>query len=571
MAKMEELGIEIEKVKEYDKFWQELSYLRYPLERVRVGLLRKANVIKKKHIKIPDAEEKVYDVIVGGGGPSGILYASLLAQKGYSVLLAEKNEDLKCGSTWNLSRHEFDALKSTEALTESQFDGLIGGNFERGEFRIWNEEEKKQTPKRFTTVLNVSLNETKYFDLLSNAPKAAQNLTVENGTLAVLKCITDEFAFVELTKENNSSIFKTRLFIDATGWTSLLARTVNYGRTTESWYNMIGIHSTQALDFEPDESGNPIGLICITYENETKTRAGMVQPILERFTDFVPGKESEGKKSDGDVIYYFTRTEKPVPLTPMFDELLKKVHMILPGFIEESGESIKKVDKTYYGHAAGYYPQGLFSPEFHQLSAGDRTLMVGVAAQQYSGLTGCAFGCLARNAKNICESIDNALKKDDLTFKTLQTIDIDPRERASQSITDLYAGSMVLDPYEEVGSVNRDWLSFLSIGNKLDDDETNAEVLRDKIRINTLTKMIIISAGDPSVIDTLFRNNRGYTSFVIVTFVKSYIKLLILEVQYALKKRQLKYFKAGFFGVCKIPFHLFHVSRFYIKSKKVSK
>ena len=51
--------------------------------------------------------------------------------------------------------------------------------------------------------------------------------------------------------------------------------------------------------------------------------------------------------------------------------------------------------------------------------------MVGVAAQQYSGLTGCAFGCLARNARNICESIDNALKKDDLTFKTLQKIDID--------------------------------------------------------------------------------------------------------------------------------------------------
>ncbi len=597
MANKAELGIDIKSVEDYDRFWQELNYLRYPLEKARMGW-RKASVIRKKKLKknekIPGLQKEIYDVIIAGGGPSGTLYASMLAQKGHSVLLVERNEDLKCGSTWNLSRDEFKNLKSTEALSKEQFDELVEGDFKHGEFRLWNEKEKEQTSKRFTTVLNVSLNESNYFKFLTKKPEAKENLKIFKGNLAFLKWITNDYAYVALNKtdakedvnEDVPKIYRAKLFIDATGWTSLLARTVNYGRITESWYNMIGIHSTQKLGFKKDEHGNPIGLICLTFENEIKTRAGMVQPILERFTDIVPtpGKKSEVNDSEGDVIYYFTRTERPVPLAPMFDDMLSKIEDILPGFFDDvkdgASENVKKINKTYYGHAAGYYQQGLFTRSVHQLSAGDRTLMVGVAAQQYSGLTGCAFGCLARNAKDICESINNALKKGDLRFKTLQKIDIDPRERVSQSITDLYAGSMELDPYEDPGTVNRDWISFINIGKKMD-DETNADVLRDKIKINTLEKMLRISADNPETIKSLFRNNRGHAGLVVATFIKGYLKLLALEARYAFKKRQKKfkifpipekdYVKAGAIGSRKIPRYLFDGSRLLYKSLKVGK
>ncbi len=581
----ENLGIEIKTVEAYDRFWQELNYLRYPLKKVRMGWFRKASIIRNKKIKenekIPGLQEKKYDVIIAGGGPSGTLYASMLAQKGHTVLLVEKNKDLKCGSTWNLSQSEFEDLKSTEALSEQQFDELVEGDFKNGEFRIWNEKKKEQTPMRFTTVLNVSLNETNYFKFLTKKPEAAENLTIFKSNLASLKWITNDYAYVSLTKANVKedvpNIYRAKLFIDATGWTSLLARTVNYGRVTESWYNMIGIHSSQKLDFKTDEHGNPIGLICLTFENEIKTRAGMVQPILERFTNVVPtpGKKSEVKDSNGDVIYYFTRTERPVSLAPMFDDMLSKIEDILPGFFDDvkddANNKIKKVVKTYYGHAAGYYQQGLFTPSYHQLSAGDRTLMVGVAAQQYSGLTGCAFGCLARNARDICESINNALEKNVLSFKTLQKIDIDPRERVSQSITDLYAGSMELDPYDEAGTVNRDWLSFLDIGKKMNDKAANADVLRDKIRIRTLQKMLGISVDNPETIRSLFRNNRGHAGLVIATFIKGYIKLLILELQYALKRRRLKYFMVGIVGTFLLPVQFIYGLRFLLESRKVRK
>lgn len=591
--------IDRKKVAAYDRFWQELNYLRYPLEHKCVGLFRKASVIRKKrgNEKIPSVKEygeiKEYEVIVAGGGPSGTLYASMLAQKGHSVLLVEKNEKHECGSTWNLSRDEFEDLKSTKALTEEQFEGLIEGEFERGDFRLWNKKdeeqgkeeqmdeeqiEKYQKVKEFRNVLNLSIDETKYFKLLSETP----NLEVNLGYSAVLNCITDEFVFVERIKKNNKlakedevKMIKAKLFIDATGWTSLLARTVNYERVEESWYNMIGIKSKKKLNlipenFELDEDGNPIGLICVTCGNEIMTRAGKVQPILERFSHF----NDEKSEHKGDVIYYFTRTSKPVRLSPMFKDMEELMHKILPEY------DSSMVDKTYYGHAAGYYQQGIFTPRFQQLSAGDRTLMVGVAAQQYSGLTGCAFGCLARNAKDICESIDKALKKGDLRFKTLQKIDIDPRERVSQSITDLYSGSMELDPYEEAGTVNRDWISFIDIGDEMD-DETNADVLRDKIRITTLQKMLAISAGNPDTIKSLFRNNRDHAGLVVATFIKGYLKLLVLEVQYAVKKRQKKfkifpipkgkYLKAGAIGSCKIPIHLFHGFRFILKSRKLGK
>jgi hypothetical protein len=568
------LGIDRGKVAAYDSFWKELNYQRYPLEYKRVGWFRKASVIRKKreNEKIPDIKEygeiKKYDVVVAGGGPSGTLYASMLAQKGYSVLLVEKNTEHECGSTWNLSSSEFEDLKSTKALTEEQFEELIVGRFKQGDFRLWNEKKGKQKVKQFFNVLNLSMDETKYFELLSKTP----NLEIRLGSKAVLNCITEQYVFVELVKENNKRVkedkremVKAELFLDATGWTSILARTVNYERIDESWYNMIGIHSEKKLNFKTDKfelakDGKPIGLICITYENEIMTKAGKVQPILERFSDF----DNENLEHTGDVIYYFTRTSKPVRLLPMFDDMEETIRKILPEY------DPSMVDKTYYGHAAGYYQQGIFTPRFRQLSAGDRTLMVGVAAQQYSGLTGCAFGCLARNARDICESIDKALKKGDLSFKTLQKIDIDPRERVSQSITDLYAGSMELDAYEEAGTVNRDWISFIDMGDEMS-NATNADVLKDKIRITTLRKMLRMSADNPETIKSLFRNNRGHAGLVVATFIKGYFKLLVLEARYALKRRQLKYFVAGIFGSFLLPVQFHRGLRFLLRGRKVGK
>ncbi len=578
--------IDEEKVAAYDRFWQELQNLRYPLEHIRASLFRKASVIRKKRKNIPAenkyGEIKKYDVIVAGGGPSGTLYASMLAQKGHSVLLVEKNEQHECGTTWNLSQDEFDDLKSTKALTEEQFEELIAGRFEQGDFRLWNKKdegqgkeeqideehiEEYQKVKKFYNVLNLSMDETEYFKLLSDTPK----LKVCLKTKASLNCITEQYAFVELTEGGNSLVdeekaemVKTKLFIDATGWTSLLARTVNYERVEESWYNIVGIHSNKRLPPEKikkdDVYGKPIGLIFVTYGDEIMTRAGKVQPILERFSGF----DRKSLEHTGDVIYYFTRTSKPVPLLPMFKDMEKMIHKILPEY------DSSMVDKTYYGHAAGYYQQGIFSSRFRQLSAGDRTLIVGVAAQQYSGFTGSAFGCLARNARHICDAIDKALKKDDLSFKTLQKIDIDPRERVSQSISDLYSGSMELDPYEEPGTVNRDCISYIDIGDGLD-DKTAADVLRDKIRITALQKMLQISADNPETIRALFRNNRGHAGLIVGTFIKGYIKLLILELQYALKRKQLKYFTAGVVGTLLLPVQFLYGLRFLLESRKVRK
>lgn len=585
------LGIARNKVTAYDKFWQELNYLRYPLEDKRVGWFRKASVIKKKRKNIPNEEKygviKKYDVIVAGGGPSGTLYASMLAQKGYSVILVERNKIHECGSTWNLSRREFNKLKETEALTDEQFEGLIEGEFIQGDFRLWNKknkEQEKEEPrieeqmdkeqtkkhqkiKQFYDMLNLSVNEEKYFESLTETP----NLELRLGYKAVLNCITEADAFVELINENNKiaeenkvEMTKAKLFIDATGWTSLLARTVNYERIVESWYNMIGIRSIKKLDFnsdnfELDKDGNIIGLICLTWGNEIKTKTGKVQPILERFSHF--NKDSE---HTGDVIYYFTRTAKPVRLLPLFKDMEKMMHKILPGYEPDM------VGSTFYGHAAGYYQQGIFSSRFRQLSAGDRTLMVGVAAQQYSGLTGCAFGCLARNASDICESIDKALKKGDLSFKTLQKIDIDPRERVSQAITDLYAGSMELDPYEEDGTVNRDWVSFINIGEEMK-DATNADVFRDKIQITTLQRMLAISAGNPKTIESLFRNNRGHALLIVATFIKSYFKLLYLETRYSVKSWKYKYFRALFCGTLRLPVLFLYGLKFLIGCRNAEK
>ncbi len=72
---------------------------------------------------------------------------------------------------------------------------------------------------------------------------------------------------------------------------------------------------------------------------------------------------------------------------------------------------------------------------------------------------------------------------------TLNTIDIDIRERASQAVEDLFGGAMELDKYESPGTVNRDWLAFARAEEEIEPHLKN-EAFRDKMRLTTVHQLL---------------------------------------------------------------------------------
>lgn len=545
--------IDYKSIIDYDQFVDSISSNKLETIKTKWKLFRKARIIKTSSNDFDFNKE--CDVIVIGGGPSGLLIGSMLAKHGHRVTLFEKNKKLFCGATWNVSRPEFEKLKKLGILSPQEWESIITGEYQEGLFRLF---DSHSTPPKlcdyhFDEILNLSINEELFYKKLID--KKSENLEIKPGCLSNLKGVNDRGVYVSYNYKNDSCIIKGKLLIDACGWTSTIAKLIHPKREIESVYNIVGIHCDKKLPhLYNTETGKLTGIIGATFEDEINTKAGDVQPILERFCDHIPDKIDKG-----DVLYYFTRTAKPEKLYPMLSVMKSRLYQIIDGFEEEYA------NKTFFGHIPAYYPPKPFSKWHIQTSAGDRILLAGTAAQQYSGLTGCVFGALARNVCNICNSIDNSLQLGKLSFKDLSKIDIDKRERISQVVEEMFGGSMELDYYEKYGTVNRDWLTFMQAADEMNQQLKN-EAFRDKIQLKTLHQLLYISLKKPSIITSLLRNNSGHVGTIVWTFIQSYIQLLLIEISYVVTRRKTKYIKASFMALYKLPFHLINSSRLYIQA-----
>jgi hypothetical protein len=198
-----------------------------------------------------------------------------------------------------------------------------------------------------------------------------------------------------------------------------------------------------------------------------------------------------------------------------------------------------------------YYRYPPLSPWSRQMSAGDRVLFVGYAGQQVNGLTGCAFGALVRNAADIRDAVDERLRRDDLSFRSLNGVDIDPRERPSQEVAELFSGVMALASWETPGTVNRDWIKFMEVGKGLDPG-VRSEAYRDKLRLRTLNQLLGICASRTDVIAALLRNNRGRIGLVAWTLVSAYLRLLAMEIGLFVRRRRGRYLAGSAGGLLRL-------------------
>jgi 2-polyprenyl-6-methoxyphenol hydroxylase-like FAD-dependent oxidoreductase len=520
-------------ISRYDDFVSRPRGRRLETVDVRVGVWGRARILRVKENSTPiDAE---FDVVVAGGGPAGVLHGCLLAKQGHSVLIVERKDELGTGVTWNVSHEEYADLGKTQAFTPEQWTEMAVGDYQEGIFRIFDRARGEPRDFHFDEICNISVDERTFFRCLleNHGPK------VWTGCTAALSAVTPTCVLVDCCGAKPSRRVRARLFIDARGWASPLAGLVHPARETESVFNVVGVHTSKLPRETSPETGRPIGLIAATYEDEIGTPP--VQPILERFSQYVPGRND-----GGEVLYYFTRTATPDRLAPLVDPMLHRLHHIVRGF------SVNLVSRTYYGHIPGYYPDRPFSGWTSRSSAGDRTLLLGCAAGQYSGLTGCAFGALLRNAESISQRLDRLLRTDRLSFRALRSIDIDPRERLSQALEELFGGSMELDAGEPLGTVNRDWILFMEAVEGMDARCKN-EAFRDKIPLATLNQLAGITVGNRDLFRALLRNNHGHVATVLWTFLSTYARLLAREAVLLATRRRYRYLSGSARALVRLP------------------
>jgi len=169
------------------------------------------------------------DVIVIGGGPAGSTASTLLAQRGFDVLLVERERFPRFQIGESLLPYNndlLDRLGVTPKLERGEFFPKYGAEFVTGDGEIgYTFRFDRNLPKEYHRTFQVKRAD---FDLLLLRNAAAHGVEVREETAVTSVQLDDEQAAVRLA---NGEALEARFVIDASGHGSIIGQ--RYGEKSE--------------------------------------------------------------------------------------------------------------------------------------------------------------------------------------------------------------------------------------------------------------------------------------------------------------------------------------------------
>ena len=376
----------------------------------------------KRTTKEPEISPN-YDLIYVGGA-LGVISATVMAQRGYRVLLLERLPFGRMNREWNISRQEFQALIDLGLFTAEEFESLIAREYKDGFNKFFdgnNPPHLKGDVLRTPTVLNIALDSEKLLALCGEKLIAAGG-EIWDETEFVEAEVSDTAVTVHcqhLPSEKSKQAVG-RLLIDAMGSASPIAWQLNGKRAFDSVCPTVG--ATVKSGFPPGVWDSDYGDVLNSHGDISRGR----QLIWELF----PAAEEEL------TIYLFhyhqVHPDNPGSLLEMYEDFFT----ILPEYRRCDMEALQW-KKATFGYIPGHFSVG----DRDRAVAFDRLLALGDAASLQSPLVFTGFGSLIRNLDRVTTLLETALKHDLLQAKHLNQV------RAYQSnvaVTWLFSKGMMV-------------------------------------------------------------------------------------------------------------------------------
>ncbi|AFZ45587.1 hypothetical protein PCC7418_3475 [Halothece sp. PCC 7418] len=364
-----------------------------------------------------------YDLIYVGGA-LGVISATLMAQRGYRVLLLERLPFGRMNREWNISRQEFQALIDLGLFTGDEFESLIAREYKDGFNKFFdgnNPPHLKGDVLYTPTVLNIALDSEKLLAM------CGEKFIAAGGE------IWDETEFVEAEVSNTAVTVHCqhlpsakpkkavgRLLIDAMGSASPIAWQLNGKRAFDSVCPTVGATV---------KSGFPEGVWDSDYGDVLNSH-GDISRGRQLIWELFPAAEEEL------TIYLFhyhqVHPDNPGSLLEMYEDFFT----ILPEYRRCDMEQLQW-KKATFGYIPGHFSVG----DRDRAVAFDRLLALGDAASLQSPLVFTGFGSLVRNLDRLTTLLETALKHDLLEAKHLNQV------RAYQSnvaVTWLFSKGMMV-------------------------------------------------------------------------------------------------------------------------------
>ncbi len=346
--------------------------------------------------------------IIYAGGVLGLLHAAVMAARhGRRVLVFDAHAVGQTHRDWNISDEELRAFDRAGLFTKEELEAAVVNRYRSGFVKFHDRGSRVKTPPLWMdNVLDVAIEADKLLAL-------ARRKIVESGPpgCALLDGMRFVRAYVEpqrVTVEIENARgqrrrFAARLFVDATGTNSPVARQLNDGHAALT--HVCPTVGTVARGFArgegPDKVDFSVGEILVSTEDASDHR----QLIWEGFA----GARARDEYTTYLFFYDAIDSRADKSLLALFERY----------FAYKRAGAQWRVVKPVFGYIPSFHQHGW---KRRKQTADERVLIIGDAAGLSSPLTFCGFGSHVRNLHRLTHLTDLALAADLLDAPSLSEI-----------------------------------------------------------------------------------------------------------------------------------------------------
>jgi lycopene cyclase CruA len=421
------------------------------------------------------AVEAEFEIIYAGGVP-GLLHAAVMAQKYKRRVMVFDTQGMdQTERDWNISDEELSELERAGLFTKEELEACILNRYRSGFVKFHDAASRVKTPPLWMSgVFDIALDANKLLALAARKIRTSEtNSELMEGARFVRCYVQPDRVLVEVeeARTRRRRLFGARLFIDAMGASSAVARQLNEGRTTVT--HVCPTVGTVARGFvrgeEPDRVDFNVGEILVSNEDARDHR----QLIWEGFA----GHPQRDEYTTYLFFYDAIDSRADKSLLALFERYFEK----LPGYKRTGAQW--RVMRPVFGYTPGFQHHGWMN---RRRTAFDRVMLIGDAAGFSSPLAFSGPGPHVRHLQRLTHMVDLGLEADLLDAGALNEISAaEPGLAQVASLAELLRPT----PTSAAPAVNETLNAVMAALHSLD-ERVRRELFQDRLTFGALKNLL---------------------------------------------------------------------------------
>jgi lycopene cyclase CruA len=415
--------------------------------------------------------------IIYAGGELALLHAGVMACRHNRRVMVFGERGLEAQPRgWNISNEELAEFERAGLFTKEEIAAAIVNRYRSSLVKFHDTSSRIKAPTLWIEgVLDVSLDAGQLLESATRKIQRSKSASVLMEGMRFVRCYVqaDRVAVeVEEMRTGRRKLFGARLFVDATGATSPVARQLNDGRAMTHVRPTVG---TIARGFvrgtEPDRADFGVGEILVSREDARDHRQLMWE-----------GFGGNARRDEYQTSLFFYDAVK-TPADKSLLSLFEKYFEALPAYKRAGAQW--RVLKPIFGFAPGFHARGRRSEPGR--STENRVLLIGdAAAASASRSSCCGFGAQARSLRRVTHLIELALKANLLDGASLAEINnSEPRVAPLANLSELMRPA----PRSAPPVVNETMNALMSALHDLD-ERVRREFFQDRMSLGAFKNLL---------------------------------------------------------------------------------